>query len=48
MWIGDKTLSIQDMDVLYLKLPTTGLVILNRTKGITDLSEKRSNMYCDR
>ena len=38
----------QDTDVLYLKLLTTDFVVLNSTEAITDLPEKRSNIYCDR
>ena len=43
-----KILSIKDTDVLYLKLLTKDFVVLNSTEAITDLSEKRSNIYCDR
>jgi len=43
-----KILSIQDTDVLYLKLVTQDFVVLNSTEAITDLSEKRSNIICDR
>ena len=38
----------QDTDILYLKLLTTDFVVLNSTEAITDLPEKRSNIYCDR
>jgi len=34
--------------VLYLKLLTTDFVVLNSTEAITDLLEKRSNIYSDR
>lgn len=40
--------SIQDTDVLYLKLLDTDFVILNSTEAIVDLTEKRSNIYSDR
>lgn len=43
-----KVPSIQDTDVLYLKFLTTDPGALNSTEAITDLSEKRSNIYCDR
>ena len=43
-----RILSIQDTDMLYLRLLTTDFVVLNSTEAITDLSEKRSNKYCDR
>ena len=43
-----KVPSIQDTDVLYLKLLTTDFIVLNSTEAITDLTEKRSNIYCDR
>ena len=43
-----KTPLIQDTDVLYLKFLATDFVILNSTEAITDLSEKRSNIYSDR
>lgn len=39
---------LQDTDVLYLKLASTDLIVLNSTEAITDLSEKRSNIYSDR
>jgi hypothetical protein len=39
---------LQDTDVLYLRLLTTDFVVLNSTEAITDLPEKRSNIYCDR
>jgi len=34
--------------VLYLKLLTKDFVVLSSTEGITDLLEKRSNIYSDR
>jgi len=43
-----KFLSIQDTDVLYLKLLTKDFVVLSSTEDITDLLEKRSNIYSDR
>jgi len=43
-----KILLIQDTDVLYLKLLTQDFVVLNSTEAIIDLSEKRSNIICDR
>jgi len=43
-----ETLSIKDTDVLYLKLLTKDFVVLSSTEAITDLSEKRSNIYSDR
>ena len=43
-----KVLPTQDTDVLYLKLLTTDFIVLNSTEAITDLCEKRSNIYCDR
>jgi len=41
-------LSIQDTDVLYLRLVTQDFVVLSSTEAIIDLSEKRSNIICDR
>jgi hypothetical protein len=41
-------LLLQGTDVMYLKLLTTDFVVLNSTEAITDLPEKRSNIYCDR
>ena len=44
-----QTVSVtKDTDVLYLKLLTKDFVVLNSTEAITDLIEKRSNIYCDR
>jgi len=43
-----KVLSVQDTDVLYIKLLTKDFVVLSSTEAITDLSEKRSNIYSDR
>jgi len=43
-----KILPVQDTDVLYLRLLTTDFVVLNSTEAITDLLEKRSNIYSDR
>ena len=43
-----KTLPIQDTDVLYLRLLTKDVVVLNSTEAITDLTEKRSSIYSDR
>lgn len=34
--------------MLYLKLLKTDFVVLNSTEAITDLLEKRSNIYSDR
>jgi len=41
-------LSIQDTDVLYLRLVTKEFVVLSSTEAITELSDKRSNIYSDR
>lgn len=41
-------LSFQGTDVLYLKMLTKDFVVLNSTEAIMGLSEKRSNIYCDR
>ena len=43
-----KSPPFQDTDVLYLKLLTTDFVVLNSTEAITDLLDKRSNIYSDR
>ena len=37
-----------DTDVLYLRLLATDVVVLNTSEVISDLCEKRSNIYCDR
>jgi hypothetical protein len=39
---------LQDKDVLFLRLTTEDLVVLNSSKAISDLVEKRSNIYSDR
>ena len=38
----------EDTDILYLRLLTTDFVILNTSQAVSDLCEKRSNIYCDR
>jgi hypothetical protein len=43
-----KLLLFQDTNVLYLRLFSTNLVILNSSEDICDLLEKRSNIYSDR
>ena len=43
-----KILSFKDTDVLYMKLFSKNLVILNSPEAIYDLPEKRSNIYSDR
>ena len=43
-----KPLSFQDTNVLYLRLFSTDLVVLNSSEDICDLLEKRSNIYSDR
>ena len=40
--------SSQDTDVLYLRLFSKDIVVLNSPKAIYDLAEKRSNIYSDR
>ena len=41
-------LPFEDTDVLYMKVITTEFVVLSSTRAISDLSEKRSNVYSDR
>jgi hypothetical protein len=43
-----KILSTQDTDVLYLKLMTEEVVVLNSSEAISDLIDKRSGIYSDR
>ena len=43
-----KDVPFQDTDVLYLKLFSQDLVVLNSTEAIYELTEKRSNIYSDR
>jgi hypothetical protein len=38
----------EDSDVIYLRLLTTDFVVLNSSKVISDLTEKRSEIYSDR
>lgn len=41
-------LSFQDTDVLHLRVITTDFIVLDSAKAISDLVEKRSNVYSDR
>ena len=38
----------QGTDVLYMKLLSKGMIVLNSSEAIDDLMEKRSNIYSDR
>ena len=38
----------EDTDVLYLRVLTTDMIILNNSEVVSDLLEKRSNIYSDR
>ena len=40
--------SFEDTDVLHLKMMTTDFVVLSSAQAISDLVEKRSNVYSDR
>jgi len=37
-----------DTDILYMRLMTTDFVVLSSTEAVTDLIDKRSNIYSDR
>ena len=41
-------MSFKDTDVLHLTVMTTDHVVLGSAKAISDLTEKRANVYSDR
>jgi len=43
-----ETMSFEDTDVLHLRVITKDFVVLSSAKAISDLAEKRSNVYSDR
>ena len=43
-----KDVTISDTDVLYMKLFSKDLIVLNSSEAISNLLEKRSNIYSDR
>ena len=43
-----KGVAVSDTDVLYMKLFSTDLIILNSSEATSNLVEKRSNAYSDR
>ena len=43
-----KGVAVSDTDVLYMKLFSKDLIILNSSEAVSDLLEKRSNIYSDR
>ena len=40
--------TVSDTDVLYMRLFSKHLIVLNSSEAISDLLEKRSNIYSDR
>jgi len=41
-------MSFEDTDVLYLTVMTTDHVVLGSAKAISDITDKRANVYSDR
>jgi hypothetical protein len=46
--IQSEITSFEDTDLLHLRVITKDYVVLGSAKAISDLMEKRSNMYSDR